>query len=249
VANEYEDTVLTELDTWRQQMQRKPGITGRLSRSLQARINSYIPEKVHKAITAAFKQVVGGMLAGSRLTNAAPLVNESLRYREALVKDRISFYRNTAAAEGAITGAGGFLSSLADFPIWLGIKMKMLSEIAALYGHDLSDLNERLYLLYTFQLCFSERKHRRKVYQQLATWAPDKTNAPGVSEMDWRAFQQEYRDYIDLAKLIQMIPGIGAVAGAVVNHRLTDKLGHTAMNAYRMRWFEEDNRGGLTPQL
>jgi general secretion pathway protein D len=35
------------------------------------------------------------------------------------------------------------------------------------------------------------------------------------------------------------IPGIGAAVGVVVNYRLINKLGKTAMNAYRMRWVEE----------
>ena len=35
-----------------------------------------------------------------------------------------------------------------------------------------------------------------------------------------------------------MIPPIGAPVGAVVNnYRLLDKLGETAIEAYRMRWF------------
>jgi hypothetical protein len=52
---------------------------------------------------------------------------------------------------------------------------------------------------------------------------------------DWRRFQQEYRDYIDLAKLMQLVPGIGAAVGVYVNHKLTRQLGNTAMNAYRTR--------------
>jgi hypothetical protein len=52
---------------------------------------------------------------------------------------------------------------------------------------------------------------------------------------NWREFQQEYRDYIDIAKLLQLVPGIGAVVGAYANAKLMDKLGVTAMNAYRMR--------------
>ncbi|MDX5437118.1 MAG: EcsC family protein, partial [Pontibacter sp.] len=48
-----------------------------------------------------------------------------------------------------------------------------------------------------------------------------------------------YRDYIDLAKMAQMIPMIGAPVGAVVNYRLISKLGKTAKNAYRMRWKEQ----------
>jgi hypothetical protein len=34
------------------------------------------------------------------------------------------------------------------------------------------------------------------------------------------------------------VPVIGAPVGVIVNNRLLKKLGVTAMNAYRMRWFE-----------
>jgi hypothetical protein len=58
-----------------------------------------------------------------------------------------------------------------------------------------------------------------------------------INEFDWRTFQQEYRDYIDLAKMAQLVPVIGAPVGAIVNYKLLKKLGLTAMNAYRMRLF------------
>ncbi|MEX0635911.1 MAG: EcsC family protein, partial [Ferruginibacter sp.] len=60
-----------------------------------------------------------------------------------------------------------------------------------------------------------------------------------IHQFDWRNFQQEYRDYIDLAKLAQMIPVVGAAVGLVVNYRLLKKLGETATNAYRMRLNED----------
>jgi hypothetical protein len=60
-----------------------------------------------------------------------------------------------------------------------------------------------------------------------------------INEFEWQKFQQEYRDYIDLAKMAQLVPVIGAVVGVVVNARLINKLGETAMNAYRMRLAEE----------
>ena len=65
------------------------------------------------------------------------------------------------------------------------------------------------------------------------------TLPPSLDDFDWRKFQQEYRDYIDLAKLAQLVPVIGAPVGVVANNLLVRKLGRTAMNAYRMRWFDE----------
>ena len=162
--------------------------------------------------------------------------NASLQYREAFIKKQIDIYKKTASAEGAITGAGGILLGLADFPLLLGIKLKLLFEIAALYGYDARDYRERLYILYVFQLAFSSRKRQKEVFAYMAEWSTYIKALPqNVEEFDWRTFQQEYRDYIDLAKMAQLIPVIGAAVGAIANYRLIDKLGITAMNCYRMR--------------
>jgi len=59
-----------------------------------------------------------------------------------------------------------------------------------------------------------------------------------VEEFDWRSFQQEYRDYIDLVKLAQLIPLIGAAVGGIANYKLVNHLSDTAKNAYRMRYFK-----------
>src|SRR5690606_21568454 len=116
------------------------------------------------------------------------------------------------------------------------LKVKMLFEIASLYGYDISDYKERVYILHIFQLTFSSQQHRNKIYAILKNWEAEQQQLPAdMNQFDWRSFQQEYRDYIDLAKLLQLVPGIGAVVGAYVNHRLTDRLGKTAMNAYRLR--------------
>jgi hypothetical protein len=114
--------------------------------------------------------------------------------------------------------------------------MKMLFDIAALYGYDVKDFKERLYILHIFQLTFSSQQYRKTVFAQLENWDQRKADLPNhFRDFDWRNFQQEYRDYIDLAKLLQLIPGIGAAVGAYVNHRLTRRLGINAMQAYRMR--------------
>jgi hypothetical protein len=234
---DYDDQIKDEVIEWKKKMSREPSFLGDLSKKFQNKINTYIPEKVHQAITAAIKQMTRAILFGSGLTTTPTPDGINLQIREHLIKERIKFYRNTAAAEGIVTGAGGILLGLADFPIWLTLKMKMLFEIASLYGVDIKDYKERVYILYIFQLTFSSQKHRKTIFGIMHNWQQEVKRLPdNISELDWRNFQQEYRDYIDIAKLLQLIPGIGAVVGGVVNHRLTDKLGFNAINAYRMRW-------------
>ncbi|MDQ4141903.1 MAG: EcsC family protein, partial [Bacteroidota bacterium] len=174
----YEEQVLHELKAWQKQMLRSPSLANRLAKRAQEKINVLIPEKVHLVITATIKQMIRAALFGAEFTTRTPTFNHTLEVRETLIRDRIEFYKKTAAAEGGITGAGGILLGFADFPLLLGFKLKMLYDIAALYGHNISDYKERLYLLYIFQLTFSSQQQRTHIYKQMVNWEVQKHQLP-----------------------------------------------------------------------
>ncbi len=119
--------------------------------------------KIHNAVTVAIKQMIRGVLFGAKYTTADPLVNASLQLRETRIDEKIKFYQTTAAVEGGITGAGGILLGLADFPLLIAIKLKLLFDIAAVYGFNTDDYRERVYLLHIFELAFSSHAHRKKL--------------------------------------------------------------------------------------
>lgn len=232
----YEKKILSELHAWEHKMMQKPGVFNKLSKAMQDKVNSWIPAKVHRAITTTIKQMIRAVLFGARYTTTSKNQLTTLQEKDTAVQEKIKAYQHTAAAEGAVTGAGGILLGLADFPLLLTIKIKLLFEIASIYGFAVSDYKERLYLLHIFQLAFSSAQHRRNVFLHMQNWDEKTAQLPtDINQFDWLHFQQEYRDYIDLAKLAQLIPVIGAPVGAVVNYRLIKKLGYTAMQAYHMR--------------
>jgi uncharacterized protein (DUF697 family) len=234
----YEQRMMRDLKLWQRKMLRRPGYFDRLSKAMQDKMNSWIPDKVHKAITVTIKQMIRGVLFGARWTTGSK-ETRSLEESDRAVEQKIKFYQKTAALEGAATGAGGILLGLADFPLLIAIKLKLLFEIASLYGHSVDDYKERVFLLHIFELAFSSAKHRRNVFLSMQNWKVASGNLPDdIQQFDWRSFQQEYRDYIDLAKMAQLVPVIGAPVGAVVNYRLIRKLGRTAMQSYHMRWAE-----------
>lgn len=242
--NHYEDKITRELAEWQSSMQRPPVGGMDKIKSLQNRFNKIIPQKVHDVITKAIKELTRAVLFGADFTTTRVRGPVNIYEAEDHIKERINFYTSSATAEGAITGFGGILSGLADFPLWLSIKMKMLFEIANNYGFDTSDYKERVYLLYVFQLAFSSQRRRIELYHLISKWEQHQHELPGdINQFDWYTFQQEYRDHLDVAKLLQLIPGIGAVVGAYINHKLTTRLGKTAMNAYRMRLIQQ------TPKL
>jgi hypothetical protein len=86
-------------------------------------------------------------------------------------------------------------------------------------------------------LAFCSIERRNEIYQKIEDWENISKELPeDIHQFDWRTFQQEYRDYLDIAKMAQLVPVIGAPVGVIVNYRLITKLGKTAMNSYRLRW-------------
>jgi uncharacterized protein (DUF697 family) len=236
----YEGIAYAELSAWLAKTRKKPGLFNKLTKSTQAGINKIIPEKVHQVITYAIEKMVKGVLFGTKYITPSPLQSMTLEEREMKVKKIIDFYQKTASAEGAITGAGGILMGFADFPAFLTIKMKMLFEISAAYGNDVKKFEERLYLLYIFKLAFSSQGSRNQTLKIIENWDNYISKLPAdVSDFDWRDFQLEYRDYLDLVKLAQLVPIIGAGVGAVANYKLAQKLGLYAMQCYRLRYFDK----------
>ena len=185
----YKRQVDAELKTWQKKMLRRPSFFNKLSKRAQDKINSWIPEKVHTAVTTAIKQMIRGVLFGAKYTTADPFANLDLEVREARIDERIKFYRTTAAVEGGITGAGGILLGLADFPLLIALKIKLLFDIASLYGFDMDDYKERVYLLHIFELAFSSHAHRKAIYLKMVDWDQKSKELPAdIHQFDWRQF-------------------------------------------------------------
>ena len=236
IYSKYNKKALIELGLWEKKILQEPSFSSQLAKALQDRFNGLIPNKIHKIITAAIKNMIKAVLTGSKFITKGPLKDCSLEEREERIKKKVSFYKKTAMASGAGTGAGGFFLGMADFPILLSLKMKFLFDIASIYGYNVKDFKERLYILYIFQLAFSSKEKSVEIYKIIKNWNTFSKQLPDqVNDFDWHSFQQEYRDYIDLAKMFQLIPGFGAIVGAYANYQFMEKLAITAINAYRLR--------------
>lgn len=239
IIDYYNKMAMEEFNNWNKKMRKKPSVVEKASKSVQNKVNGWLPEKYHEMVTLAIKNMTKVVLFGSKYITKTPYTNLSLKEREELVKQKTKTYKSTALIEGAGTGAGGIVLGFSDFPILLSIKIKLLYDIAAIYGFDVNDYKERIYILDIFQLAFSSKSNVNEVFAKMENFEQYSHTLPDdINSFDWRTFQQEYRDYIDLAKLFQMIPGIGAFVGAYVNTRLIDKLSKTAIQAYRMRLFQ-----------
>jgi hypothetical protein len=236
----YENNIRSEMYKWEKEMLKTTKFSSRIAKQCQNKLNQLIPDKVHKMMTEAIKRMVQIVLFGSEFTAKKPLRGIMLEDREKKIIEKFERYKAVAMASGWGTGAGGVLLGFADFPILLSIKMKYLFEVACLYGFDVREYKERLFILHVFLLAFSSQPCRKEVYKKIKNWSEYSKSLPYNPDLfDWRTFQQEYRDYIDFVKMLQLFPGVGAVVGVYANIKLMKQLNSTVMQAYRLRIFSE----------
>ncbi|MCR6097009.1 EcsC family protein [Salipaludibacillus agaradhaerens] len=236
----YKEKVERELKRWEHKINRPPSLPAGLSKRWQNKINNKIPEKIHNIVTESVKHMVQATLVGSDYLSELDRVTEAtLEERDRQFDGRVAMYKRTAAVEGAGTGFGGIMLGLADFPLLLTIKMKCLFDAGKIYGFNTDEPKERLFLLHIFQLAFSKEVVKKNSLEKVKSW----DELEGVlreengksHEIDWRTFQLEYRDFIDLPKTLQLVPGFGALVGATANYHYLEILAHHTKNSFRYR--------------
>jgi hypothetical protein len=229
--NLYELEVQKDLVQFKKKIYAKSNIFTNISQGAQEKIRNLVPKKLQDTITTAFEKFITVFIAGTEVFGfKEDTDNMTLSERDYLVLKTFENYSKKAVFEGAVTGAAGFFVGLADLPALLGIKIAFLAKAAKLYGYNPDSPSERLFMLYVFQLAFSGTKHQQFCYETIENW----DNEP-VHEIDWERLQVEYRDYLDIAKMLQMVPYIGSPIGAIANGKLMKQLLDCTMNSYRTR--------------
>jgi len=229
----YYKTVRKELAAWEKRMLKNPGITNRASKALQSKVHKLVPQRAQDLVTASVRTLVKSIISGSGMIDRSePDDRPALAESDYLAERAFAAYHKTAVAQGIGFGLGGVLINLADLPALMSVKVKFLFDCAKLYGYDVRDESERLFMLYVFQLAFCGDARRLEIFPIIKQWDDHAAEMP----LDWEKLQIEYRDYMDIAKLLQLLPVVGSVAGGTANHNLMKKLQATAMNCYRLRY-------------
>lgn len=243
----YEERIMSEIASWERKLLAPPGMLQKASKSFSMQINQWMPKKLQQTITATVKTIVRTALFGVEYTPKRDVLEgASLEQRDKLAAELVSTYQKVAAAEGAGTGSGGLLLAAVDFPALIAIQMRLLFELAHVYGFSTRGFEERIYILQLFQLNYASEQQRSKLYGALKDWPLTRLQWQSeheyVSSMDWEQFQTDYRDSLDFRKMLQLLPGIGAVVGAWANYGILQEIGETAINGFRLRHLDNPIR-------
>lgn len=250
--NSFENMAVLRIRKFEKQLHHKSDMLS-WTKGLQQKFDGLIPKQVHQSLATALEKGIKAFIKGLNLIPKQQMVNVEVKNDDDLkelteaAEKIVLYYKRIASAEGAGTGFGGLISSAIDFPALISIKLKMLQELATLFGYRLENVEERLFVLKVMQLQFSGKECRQKIWQEIKAWEQD--DHPEISsweEYDWEEFYIEYKQSIELRKLFQLIPGFGAIVGAWANYTFLEDLGQTAIRCYQLRFLQSRHDLQLT---
>lgn len=141
-----------------------------------------------------------------------------------------------ARYQGAATGLGGLFTLAADIPLLLGTSLKVIQEMALVYGYDPRIPSERAFVVYCLQFASSDIVGKRAILNRLDAWGTDDGMRESVSQLQgWREVIVNYGDQWGWKKLFQMVPVAGALFGAWINQSTVEEVAEAARMLYRKR--------------
>lgn len=141
-----------------------------------------------------------------------------------------------AAIEGGVLGLLGI--GLPDIPLFLGVIVKTINEIALSYGFQYVSDEDKAYMLYLICTAMS-KEDQRQAYDLKTERLGQDIDAHTPTDIDLDAVMNETSDLLSntllTAKFIQGLPLVGVIGG-VINPVMINKIGRYARIKYKKRY-------------
>jgi hypothetical protein len=161
---------------------------------------------------------------------------------------RVSLVSQTVSvAEGAVTGAGGVLTTLIDIPLLIVLSIRTILKIGHCYGYPLNTSQDRRYVLALLLAALSSsleaKRERIKRLRDLEEEVFEETEEETIG--------QELASILFQLEIFEEVPGVGAASGALLNLALVRRVDVTAQRVFQERWLQDKGKisGAIEPAV
>lgn len=225
-----------------------------------------LPEQVKSSLSEAVSRVLDGMRDGSAMfvsrerifariaaetgrpiQNPRDLFGVSIRSLDRVALDFMNLARGGAAVEGATAGVAGVVGLVADVPALYGLLLKMIQEVAQVYGFHVKPAAERMHIIKVLDAGHyleSEKKQRAmadldQLGQQIRLGLKNEDLERFLFYKGLQTVARHVSVSLAQRKIGQAVFVVGSVIGASVNQQLARDTGQVAFHAYRRRFLRE----------
>jgi hypothetical protein len=146
--------------------------------------------------------------------------------------------RMISLLEGAVTGAGGVVTTLLDIPLLFVLSLRTIQKIGHCYGYALDQVGDRQYVLGILITATSgslaAKRERLDRLHGLRDWFLEMTQEEIVAD--------ELLSLVFQLEVFEAIPGIGVVSGAALNLFFSRKIDITARRVFQERWLRDNGK-------
>ncbi len=143
-----------------------------------------------------------------------------------------------AAVEGAVTGAGGFVTTLLDVPLLFVVGLTSIRRIGHCYGYPLDDKKDRAFVLAVMIAAMAgsvearrERIHRLRELEELL-----------LEETQEDVLTDEALSFLFQLEIFEEVPGVDIVSGSVLNWLFMRRVEETARMTFQERWLRDNGK-------
>lgn len=243
--NEYESKVVTEIATWKSQpADLFTRVTSGLAKPFAWTLQKVIPEAAARsAIEAAYATSdwlcsPADILKKGGVTSIDQLRHKELKLCDHLADDVSTGSLGIAAADGAVTGAGGIFLAAADVGALSIVALRAILRMGHCYGISLEGPDNRKFVLGILLVVSTKSAQERltllEQIQDVERWV--------LSEaVEALAMERLTAQLIELASL-EAVPGIGAFIGAGVNAYFIRQVLIASRHIFQERWLRINNK-------
>jgi len=187
---------------------------------------------------------------GVQADDIADLRDRDLSLLDAIAKGYASENAVLAAVEGGGMGLGGAVLIAADIPLLFGINLRLIQQIGASYGFDVSTPAYAPLVLSIFNVAASgSRQSKNQALREvtvaaaaLAQFSDYRGRVSGMFREQNRHLPREIAKNIAGRKIAQAIPIAGAAIGAGINYWFTTETAESAFMLFRALYIERKER-------
>ena len=146
--------------------------------------------------------------------------------------------RTLATVEGAVTGAGGALTTLIDVPLLFVSALRTIVQVSHCYGYSGDEPRDRYFNLGVLTIAMAgslaTRLERLDQLQDLEKLLVEETQVDLI--------RSELLSFLFQLEIFEDVPGIGIVSGALLNLSFMHRVDVTARRVFQERWLKDNGK-------
>jgi hypothetical protein len=241
----YESDQVAAIALWKST---PPNPVAELFKAVSLRVTDLVEKVVpDKLVVGAIDKAywVSERVAGQEDIKRHAGVNDIKELRQKPLEecDRLAFRvsmlaRSWSTAQGAATGAGGFITTLIDIPLLFTQSLRTILRIGHCYGYELDHPHDRTLVLGILIAATSgSLATKRQRIDQLR-----EVKHLLVEETQEDILADEALSILFQLEIFEELPGVGVISGALLNLAFIRRIDITARRVFQERWLEDNGK-------